>query len=276
MTTFINEYMDELVSQAGYDKTILTTTWDAIMNKKPTKKIPSWVDKQECNAQISSGKNKGQKCTKLVVSGTSKCKLHNKCNVVTATTTITDKVEVVPVQPVVVKPFASLHEITLSEAFPDVWEPAKIAKIIKKYVTSDWMRGDVIGIKNVEDYGYRNVGKYMWDGKKLVELSEEFDEYGHVPYEFLVGKEFHAMYWRNTIVHNELVCAKFVKKDMKNVKLEDDSITFDYVTNGVTNTWYLVGKAMDDCWNYYNGQDIEIPKGVKPYHVLVGVNYEYE
>lgn len=183
-------------------------------------------------------------------------------------------VPVVPAIPVM-KPFASLHEITLSEndwEF-DTFSPIKIAK---KYVTSDWMRGDVIGIKNIKNYGYRNVGKYMWDGRKLVELDEEYDEYGHVPIEFLVGKEFHAMYWRNTIVHNELVYAKFIKKDLQNVKIEDDSITFDYITNGVTNTWYLVGTAIDNCWNYYDGQDIEIPKGVKPCHVLVGINYEYE
>lgn len=183
--------------------------------------------------------------------------------------------EIVPVVPPIVKSFASLHEITMPKEDLESIGALDLTKM-SKYDTKDWVRGDVIGITNYPGYGYRNTGKCMWDGSKFVDLEYEYDEYGHVPSEFLVGKEFHAMYWRNTIVHNELVYAKFVKKDLKNVKTEDDSITFDYVTNGVTNTWYLVGTAIDNCWNYYNDQDIEIPKGVKPYHVLVSINYGYE
>lgn len=295
MTTFITEYMDELVSQAGYDKNIMYKTWEAVVAKKnaPAKKVPSWVDKQECNALMKSGKNKGQKCTKLVISGTSKCKLHNKCNVVTDNKQHTEKVTVqkeeekvvvaVQKEKVVVKEqvpaqkkFASLHEITLT---PDDYKNIN-HDMVKKYATNDWMRGDVIGIKNTKGYGYRNVGKCMWDGKKVVELALDFDEYGHVPSEFLVGKEFHAMYWANVIEHNEFVYAKFVKKNMTNVVETEiygtSIITFDYTTNGVAETWHLVGEPIDNCWNYYNGQDIDTPDNVKKQHILVGMNYGYE
>lgn len=47
---------------------------------------------------------------------------------------------------------------------------------IQQYVTKDWTRGDVVGVSNTEGYGYRNTGKYTWDGKKLVELDDEYDE----------------------------------------------------------------------------------------------------
>jgi len=178
--------------------------------------------------------------------------------------------------------FASLHEITFnwSDWNGTTWVVTPqcdafkyICKTAKKYATKDWVRGDVIGITNYKDYGYRNMGKYMWNGKKLVELDTKYDDYGHVPNEFLVGKEFNAMYWFYTITHNELVYSKFIKKDMKNVKIDGDKVTFDYVTHGIINTWCLVGKAVDNCWTYYDG-NVEIPKGVKPEHVLIGINYE--
>jgi hypothetical protein len=216
------------------------------------------VAKIPCKHVLTAGKNKGKECGKVG------CKSHTKI--------IPTEKKPSPV-PVPEKQFASLHEITLTD---EEWATFDLSSTIQQYVTKDWVRGDVVGVTNTEGYGYRNTGKYMWDGKKLVQLNDEYDEYGHVPSKFMVGKEFdNAMYWSKVIDHNEFVYATFAKQNIKNLVQIEGGIKFDYTINGVTSTWCTIGEPIDDCWNYYSGQ-VTIPEGVNKEHVLVGINYGYE
>jgi hypothetical protein len=61
-------------------------------------------------------------------------------------------------------------------------------------------KGDIISIiKN----GYRNDGKYIWNGKSVESLNYFFDEYGGVPptYQY---PEFPLDTWDNVIDHNKI------------------------------------------------------------------------
>ena len=67
--------------------------------------------------------------------------------------------------------------------------------------TPDWKRGDVI-IFDAD--GYRNDGKCLFDGSKLVNLEND-GYYGVIPSEFAIGEEFHALYWYGNIYRGEYV-----------------------------------------------------------------------
>jgi hypothetical protein len=56
-------------------------------------------------------------------------------------------------------------------------------------------RGDILF--NTIYPRYRNDGKCLFDGKNLVGLDSEFNEYGHVSKEFLAFTEFPPNYWDN-------------------------------------------------------------------------------
>ena len=55
--------------------------------------------------------------------------------------------------------------------------PAKVFPNIK--------RGDVV---HTGFSKHRNDGRYLYDGEKLVELSCELDEYGHLPSDFTLNE----------------------------------------------------------------------------------------
>lgn len=52
---------------------------------------------------------------------------------------------------------------------------------------------------------YRNEGVWIWDGKKIIPLDTDIDDYGSVPTEFKVGKEFAPDHWSKIIEHNCLI-----------------------------------------------------------------------
>jgi len=52
---------------------------------------------------------------------------------------------------------------------------------------------------------YRNEGVWIWDGKKIIPLDTELDEYGGLPSEFKVGKEFAPDHWIKIIEHNTII-----------------------------------------------------------------------
>lgn len=83
--------------------------------------------------------------------------------------------------------------------------------ILQKYYKPDkWKYGDVIGVINEWLYGYRNDGKFMWNGIDMILLDYGNDEYGAVPDTFVVGQHTNcAMYWSDIINHNDFVFAKF-------------------------------------------------------------------
>jgi hypothetical protein len=68
-------------------------------------------------------------------------------------------------------------------------------------------RGDIVHLK--EQIGYRNNGVYLYDGKSVIALDRDVDDYGALPPNFVVldpkRGNFPIRYWSKTIDHNEYV-----------------------------------------------------------------------
>lgn len=123
-------------------------------------------------------------------------------------------------------------------------------------------RGDVIGLLNYTGYGYRNDGKVMWDGNRLVDLEYD-DEYGNVSSKFIVGKEFdNAFYWQQpieqktfmnsgmTITHNYYIYTSFDKNFVSNIIQDGNFFTFDYNRGGVTEAWKIFTNNIDQYFRH--------------------------
>lgn len=78
-----------------------------------------------------------------------------------------------------------------------------LARITVNCFTKKIKRGDTISLLK-RNNKYRNDWTYIWDGEKAVELETDYDEYGHVPKQFLVGDEFQPDHWENVIMHNRI------------------------------------------------------------------------
>lgn len=102
---------------------------------------------------------------------------------------------------------ARLHEVYLTEEEMDQYYESGDVSVFDEHETPEWKRGDVLAVKG--KWGYRNDWKAMWDGEKTIEIGYEFADYGHVAKEFVVGKEFHALYWEDVIDYNRVVYATF-------------------------------------------------------------------
>lgn len=81
---------------------------------------------------------------------------------------------------------------------------------ILKLIPNDKIkRGDIV---HIEEFGsYRNDGKLIFDGQKLVNLCYDIDDYGSVPSSFTIGDEFRSDHWINVIEHNALVWIGTIK-----------------------------------------------------------------
>lgn len=64
-------------------------------------------------------------------------------------------------------------------------------------------RGDIIYFQKFG--AYRNDGVYMYDGKKIVDLNYDIDDYGSVSQEFLAIDEFPLDYFVDVIDHNQII-----------------------------------------------------------------------
>jgi hypothetical protein len=66
-------------------------------------------------------------------------------------------------------------------------------------------RGDVVILDT--DAGYRNNGKFIWDGKKVIGLYTEVDDYGSLPPEIEIAddNDFEPDSWEDLIDHNEYI-----------------------------------------------------------------------
>lgn len=77
-----------------------------------------------------------------------------------------------------------------------------VLKILTEYIEKTnygLCRGDIVGISGM----YRNDFKYVWDGSKLVALSHQLDDYGHIPEDFVVThNDFTPDWWKDVIDHN--------------------------------------------------------------------------
>ena len=65
--------------------------------------------------------------------------------------------------------------------------------------------GDVVIIESESDY--RNDGVFMWNGKKVIKLYTEVDDYGSVPPEIEIAddNDFTAYSWQDLVNHNNFV-----------------------------------------------------------------------
>jgi hypothetical protein len=92
----------------------------------------------------------------------------------------------------------------LVELYDDIDNYGEITKVIDKdFINENLLkRGDVLYLNWVGSY--RNDGKFLWDGKKVVNLDYEDDDYGSVPKEFAFP-EFRPDYFSESIVHNNIV-----------------------------------------------------------------------
>ena len=68
-------------------------------------------------------------------------------------------------------------------------------------------KGDLIRFtpKAINEKLYRNEGVWIYDGKNIHPLYTEIDDYGSVPPNFKVGKDFHPNHWKDKIVHNDII-----------------------------------------------------------------------
>lgn len=80
---------------------------------------------------------------------------------------------------------------------------------IKKllFLKVDLVRGDLICFEGI--HCYRNTGICIFDGKKLLNLSFEYDEYGHLPKKFhVINNNVPIQYWswaHRGIDHNSII-----------------------------------------------------------------------
>lgn len=87
------------------------------------------------------------------------------------------------------------------------YSPADLKDEIRAEIISsmpDLKRGDIVAMQD-KDRTYRNDGKAIFDGKDIVSLYDELDEYGSVPPTFFIGDEFPITHWLEDIVHNCIV-----------------------------------------------------------------------
>jgi hypothetical protein len=85
-----------------------------------------------------------------------------------------------------------------NKAYKFIFDPIKDHPNIK--------RGDLIRFTKdgIEEHGYRNDGVWIWDGQKLCQLDTDIDDYGSIPSNFKIGKEFNYDHWKDKISHNSI------------------------------------------------------------------------
>jgi len=86
-----------------------------------------------------------------------------------------------------------------NKAYKFIFDPIKDHPNIK--------RGDLIRFTKdgIQEHGYRNEGVWIWDGQKLCQLDTNIDDYGSIPSNFKVGKEFKIDHWLGKISHNAII-----------------------------------------------------------------------
>lgn len=118
--------------------------------------------------------------------------------------------------------YGKMHEITLSDSDLEDFHMYDNLSMIAKYKKNTWKRGDVIVVE--QEGGDRNSGKCMWNGKEVVPLDANLDDYGAISEEFRVGSEFSAHHWSiyvpgyiSMIDHNQFVHVKFTPEIAKEI-----------------------------------------------------------
>ena len=106
-----------------------------------------------------------------------------------------------------------------------------MTKSLKNYNGKLLKRGDVLHLGWGSDY--RNDDKFLWDGKKVVALDYDDDDYGSVPKEFPFP-EFRPEYFSESIEHNSIVrlSEEKVNEVLKNFNVETQT---SFVTDRYNN-----------------------------------------
>ncbi len=155
--------------------------------------------------------------------------------------------------------------LKLTKEFIEQFEPGydqEVADMINKVLTNDQkedlQRGDIIEVKELA--GYRNDGKYIYDGKKAIPLDTDIDEYGCIPKEFKVLDKFPPRYWEKEITHNMFIWLNIdddqIKEMLKNLKRDK---TFEYEAT-------IYGERV-------NGKTLKTEKRVQIYHTWIKNKY---
>lgn len=87
------------------------------------------------------------------------------------------------------------------------YSPSDLKDEIRSSIISsmhDLRRGDIVAMKD-RNQTYRNNGKAIFDGKDIVPLYDDLDDYGSVPPTFFIGDEFPIMHWTSDVDHNQIV-----------------------------------------------------------------------
>lgn len=77
---------------------------------------------------------------------------------------------------------------------------------VKKYIMREYpkiKKGDIIHFDAWS--AYRNDGKVLWDGKKMILLADTIDDYGHLPRAIKIEEFPHRDYFSKSITHNNLI-----------------------------------------------------------------------
>ena len=104
------------------------------------------------------------------------------------------------------------------------------------------LRGDIIHLAWVGEY--RNSGKLIWTGERVVELDTNIDEYGSVPKEFSFP-EFPIDYFYDSIDHNNLI---WISQDkvQEIIKNFDEKTQKSFVTDLYKSIPVIAGAKDDD------------------------------
>lgn len=103
----------------------------------------------------------------------------------------------------------------------------EINKYVSEHKPAELRRGDVVALPSQEiggtypsryGYNYRNDGKMIYDGGKLIDLRVVEDDYGMLPESFTIN-EFNYIidYWDNVICHNGFIWMDVSQFEMKKV-----------------------------------------------------------
>jgi len=91
------------------------------------------------------------------------------------------------------------------------------------------LAGDIIYFSWV--IGYRNCGKFIWNGKHILELDSEIDEYGSVPSNFRFP-EYPLNHFHDSITHNYIIwLTKPIIQEIINNYNEETSSSYIYDKN---------------------------------------------
>jgi hypothetical protein len=143
------------------------------------------------------------------------------------------------------------HEISIPNDTPDIYKTddpddpddtyvdidALTKYILDKKLCPNIKRGDTIILE--EKAGYRNNGVYMWDGKKVIRLYTEIDDYGSVPPEIeITDDDFDPRSWHFLVDHNgyvwfspeirERICEDLTDKNTATLLIRKTKWTFQY------------------------------------------------